>query len=278
MELAMQQEKAKQLRADIIKMLYLCQSGHPGGSLSLVEMLMAIYYNTAHVDPKNPKWEDRDRIVLSKGHGCPAQYAILADLGFFPREDLWTLRKLHSHLQGHPDCNKTPGIDVNTGSLGQGVSVAGGLAMAAKYLHKDYRVYAILGDGEIQEGQVWEAAMSAAKFHLDNLCAVVDVNGLQIDGRTADVMPSEPLDQKFQAFGWQVIAVDGHDMAALDEAFSRAKTLKGAPVVLLARTVKGKGVSFMENDAGWHGKAPNDEQYERAMAELRGALAELEGK
>ena len=175
MELAMQQEKAKQLRADIIKMLYLCQSGHPGGSLSLVEMLMAIYYNTAHVDPKNPKWEDRDRIVLSKGHGCPAQYAILADLGFFPREDLWTLRKLHSHLQGHPDCNKTPGIDVNTGSLGQGVSVAGGLAMAAKYLHKDYRVYAILGDGEVEEGECWEAFMFAAHYGLSNLLSLIHI-------------------------------------------------------------------------------------------------------
>ena len=221
---------------------------------------------------------ERDRLVLSKGHCTPALYAALALRGYFPEEQLKLFRSIEGHFSGHPDMVHVPGVDMSTGSLGQGISAAVGMALAGKMDQKDYRVYAVLGDGEVEEGQVWEAAMSAAKFHLDNLCAVVDVNGLQIDGRTADVMPSEPLDQKFQAFGWQVIAVDGHDMAALDEAFSRAKTLKGAPVVLLARTVKGKGVSFMENDAGWHGKAPNDEQYERAMAELRGALAELEGK
>ena len=271
MELAMQQEKAKQLRADIIKMLYLCQSGHPGGSLSLVEMLMAIYYNTAHVDPKNPKWEDRDRIVLSKGHGCPAQYAILADLGFFPREDLWTLRKLHSHLQGHPDCNKTPGIDVNTGSLGQGVSVAGGLAMAAKYLHKDYRVYAILGDGEIQEGQVWEAAMLASHHKLDNLLVIVDNNNLQIDGEITKVNSPYPIDKKFEAFNFHVINIDGNDFDQIDAAFKEAKSVKGRPTVIIAKTVKGKGVSFMENQAGWHGKAPNDEEFKIAMADLEKA-------
>ena len=271
MELAMQQEKAKQLRADIIKMLYLCQSGHPGGSLSLVEMLMAIYYNTAHVDPKNPKWEDRDRIVLSKGHGCPAQYAILADLGFFPREDLWTLRKLHSHLQGHPDCNKTPGIDVNTGSLGQGVSVAGGLAMAAKYLHKNYRVYAILGDGEIQEGQVWEAAMLASHHKLDNLLVIVDNNNLQIDGEITKVNSPYPIDKKFEAFNFHVINIDGNDFDQIDAAFKEAKSVKGRPTVIIAKTVKGKGVSFMENQAGWHGKAPNDEEFKIAMADLEKA-------
>lgn len=268
MELAMQQEKAKQLRADIIKMLYLCQSGHPGGSLSLVEMLMAIYYNTAHVDPKNPKWEDRDRIVLSKGHGCPAQYAILADLGFFPREDLWTLRKLHSHLQGHPDCNKTPGIDVNTGSLGQGVSVAGGLAMAAKYLHKDYRVYAILGDGEIQEGQVWEAAESAVKYGLDNFVVLLDHNGLQIDGTNDQVMGLGNIAQKFTAFGFHVIEVaDGNDLRQVLDALHQPAE-KDVPTCILCHTVKGKGVSFMENQVGWHGKAPNAEQRDQALKEL----------
>ena len=267
MELAMQQEKAKQLRADIIKMLYLCQSGHPGGSLSLVEMLMAIYYNTAHVDPKNPKWEDRDRIVLSKGHGCPAQYAILADLGFFPREDLWTLRKLHSHLQGHPDCNKTPGIDVNTGSLGQGVSGAGGLAMAAKYLHKDYRVYAILGDGEIQEGQVWEAAESAVKYGLDNFVVLLDHNGLQIDGTNDQVMPVGDPCAKFAAFGFETVKVDGHDIQAIVDAI-QAPVTPGKPRFICCETVKGKGVSFMENVVGWHGKAPNKEEYIKAMKEL----------
>lgn len=278
MELAKQQEKAKQLRADIIKMLYLCQSGHPGGSLSLVEILMAIYYNTAHVDPKNPKWEDRDRIVLSKGHGCPAQYAILADLGFFPREDLWTLRKLHSHLQGHPDCNKTPGIDVNTGSLGQGISVAGGLAMAAKYLHKDYKVYTVLGDGEIQEGQVWEAAESAVKYGLDNFIVLLDHNGLQIDGTNDEVMPVMPLDKKFEAFNWNVVTCSGHDYDALSAAFDQAAANQnGHPTVIIMETIKGKGVSYMENNAGWHGKAPNDEQYAVAVSELEAYLKELEG-
>ena len=239
MELAMQQEKAKQLRADIIKMLYLCQSGHPGGSLSLVEMLMAIYYNTAHVDPKNPKWEDRDRIVLSKGHGCPAQYAILADLGFFPREDLWTLRKLHSHLQGHPDCNKTPGIDV----------------------------YAILGDGEIQEGQVWEAAESAVKYGLDNFVVLLDHNGLQIDGTNDQVMPVGDPCAKFAAFGFETVKVDGHDIQAIVDAI-QAPVTPGKPRFICCETVKGKGVSFMENVVGWHGKAPNKEEYIKAMKEL----------
>ena len=228
---------------------------------------MAIYYNTAHVDPKNPKWEDRDRIVLSKGHGCPAQYAILADLGFFPREDLWTLRKLHSHLQGHPDCNKTPGIDVNTGSLGQGVSVAGGLAMAAKYLHKDYRVYAILGDGEIQEGQVWEAAESAVKYGLDNFVVLLDHNGLQIDGTNDQVMPVGDPCAKFAAFGFETVKVDGHDIQAIVDAI-QAPVTPGKPRFICCDTVKGKGVSFMENVVGWHGKAPNKEEYIKAMKEL----------
>lgn len=266
MELAMQKEKARLLRADIVKMLYHAKSGHPGGSLSMLEMLMAIYYNTAKVDPKNPKWEDRDRIVLSKGHSCPAQYAILADLGFFPREDLWTLRKMHSHLQGHPDSTKTPGIDVNSGSLGQGVSVAGGLAMAAKYQKKDYRVFAIIGDGEMQEGQVWEAAESAAKFKLDNLIVMLDHNGLQIDGPNDKVMPVGDPCAKYAAFGFETYKVDGHDIEAIVEAINAP--ISGKPKFICCETTKGKGVSYMENQVGWHGKAPNKEQYEQAMKEL----------
>ena len=308
MELALQQEKAKQLRADIIKMLYLCQSGHPGGSLSLVEMLMAIYYNTAHVDPKNPKWEDRDRIVLSKGHGCPAQYAILADLGFFPREDLWTLRKLHSHLQGHPDCKKVPGVDISTGSLGQGISVACGMACAAKKKGSPARVYCVLGDGEIQEGQVWEAAMSAGHYKLDNLVAFLDNNNLQIDGAVDHVMSVYPIKEKFESFGWRVIELDGNDVGQILAALELARTSKGQPrafgfdlvelpdgndldaveaalskptmpgkpKAILAHTVKGKGVSFMENQAGWHGSAINDEQYAAAMKELKERYAQAE--
>ena len=267
MELAMQQEKAKQLRADIIKMLYLCQSGHPGGSLSLVEMLMAIYYNTAHVDPKNPKWEDRDRIVLSKGHGCPAQYAILADLGFFPREDLWTLRKLHSHLQGHPDCKKVPGVDASTGSLGQGCSIAAGMALGAKVQGKDTKVFTLLGDGECQEGQIWEALMSAAHYKLDNLTVIVDNNGLQIDGSNDEVMSLGDLSAKLRAFGFDLYEIDGHDLDAVEAALS-APVTAGKPKAILAHTVKGKGVSIMENQVGWHGKAPNEEQRQQALKEL----------
>lgn len=267
MELASQQQKARQLRGDIIRMLYTAQSGHPGGSLSLVEILMALYYNTAKVDPKNPGDENRDRIVLSKGHGCPAQYAVLADLGFFPREDLWTLRQLHSHLQGHPDSNKTPGIDVNTGSLGQGFSVAVGLGIAAKYLKKDYKVYVIIGDGEMQEGEVWEAAESAAKYKLDNLIVMLDHNGLQIDGTNDHVMPIGDPCAKFAAFGFDTQTVNGHDISALVEAIQAPGT-PGKPKFICCETVKGKDVSFMENQVGWHGKAPNKAEYEQAMKEL----------
>lgn len=273
MELAMQKEKAKHLRADILKMLYLCQSGHPGGSLSTVEMLMALYYNDVmKFDPKNPKWEGRDRLVLSKGHACPALYAVLADLGFFPREDLWTLRKLHSHLQGHPDMKKTPGIDMNTGSLGQGVAVAGGIAMALKQKGSSNRVFAIVGDGEIQEGLVWEAAMSAAHYKLDNLTVMLDHNGLQIDGKNEDVMTVAPVVEKFKAFGWNVIQIDGHDFEQILDAFKQARACKGKPTMIVAETIKGKGVSFMENNAGWHGKAPDEEQTKQALAELGGEL------
>lgn len=267
MDLESQQKKATALRADVVRMLYGCQSGHPGGSLSLVEMLMALYYHTAHVDPKNPRWEDRDRIVLSKGHGCPTQYAILADLGFFPREDLWTLRQLHSHLQGHPDFRKTPGIDVNSGSLGQGISVAMGLALAGKYLKKDYKVYAIIGDGEMQEGQIWEAAQSAAKYQLDNFIVMLDNNHLQIDGTNDEVMPLGDPCARFAAFGFETAAVDGHDIPALVAAI-RAPIVPGKPRFLCCDTVKGKGVSFMENQVGWHGKPMNKAEYEQAMKEL----------
>ena len=269
---------ACKVRMGVIKGTHAAKAGHPGGSLSAADLFTYLYCKELNVDPKDPKWEERDRFVLSKGHTAPGLYAALALRGFFPEEDLLTLRHIGSYLQGHPNMNTVPGVDMSTGSLGQGVSAACGMALAAKYQGRDCRVYTLLGDGEIQEGQVWEAAMAAAKYRLDNLCAVVDVNGLQIDGATADVMPSEPLDQKFEAFNWNVIRVDGHDYAALAEAFAAAAACKGKPTVLLARTVKGKGVSFMEGDYGWHGKAPNAEQYEKARAELSARVAELEGK
>ena len=230
------------------------------------------------VNPDAPQAPERDRFVLSKGHCTPALYSTLAQRGFFPLEELKQFRRIEGHMSGHAEMRHVKGVDMSTGSLGQGISAAVGMALAGKADGRDYRVYALLGDGEIEEGQVWEAAMAAAKYHLDNLCAVVDVNGLQIDGATADVMPSEPLDQKFEAFNWNVIRVDGHDYAALAEAFAAAAAYKGKPTVLLARTVKGKGVSFMEGDYGWHGKAPNAEQYEKARAELSARVAELEGK
>ncbi len=261
-------EKARAMRADIIEMLYRCQSGHPGGSLSCVEILMALYYKVANVDPAQPDWDQRDRIVLSKGHGCPALYAILADRGFFPREDLWRLRQIDSHLQGHPDMRKTPGIDCSTGSLGQGVSVAVGMALAAKYKKAHYRVYAILGDGEIQEGMVWEAAMSAAHYKLDNLVFILDHNGLQIDGTNDQVMSLGDIVAKFRAFGFACREVDGHDIEELANAISSPEV--GRPLFVLAETVKGKGVSFMEHNAGWHGKPMNAQEYAAAMAELKG--------
>ena len=261
-----------------MEMVHTAASGHIGGSLSVMDALVELYFNVMRVDPANPKDPNRDRFVLSKGHCTPALYAVLAMRGYFPEEDIKLFRSITAHYSGHPDMVYVPGVDMSTGSLGQGISAAVGMALAGKVDKKDYRVYAALGDGEVEEGQVWEAAMAAAKYKLDNLCALVDVNGLQIDGKTADVMPSEPLDEKFKAFGWNVIPVDGHDFAQLEAAYAAAAAHKGAPTVLLAKTVKGKGVSFMENDAGWHGKAPNDEQYEKAMAELRDALAREEGK
>jgi len=263
-----QAAKARYLRRQVITMLYKSQSGHPGGSLSVIEILMALYYGKARIRPNEPKWEDRDRIVLSKGHAAPALYAILADLGYFPLADLDSFRQINSHLQGHPDMGKTAGVDVNTGSLGHGVSVAGGLANAAKYMGKDYHVYAVLGDGELQEGICWEAAMAAAHYKLDNLTLLLDYNGLQIDGSNDEVMSLGDIMWKFEAFGFTTISVDGHDLKAIRDALDAPSP--GKPKFICCKTVKGKGVSFMEGEFGWHGKAPNKEQYEAAMKELRG--------
>ena len=261
-----------------LDMVYNCASGHLGGSFSAMDILTVLYFDVMNVDPRDPANPDRDRFVLSKGHCTPALYPVLAQRGFFPEEDLKLFRSIDGHMSGHAEMRHVKGVDMSTGSLGQVISAAVGMALAGKMDKKAYRVYSILGDGEIEEGQVWEAFMSAAKYGLDNLCAVIDVNGLQIDGKTADVMPTEPLDKKMEAFGWNVIQADGHDLAALSAAFEQAKANTGAPTVILAKTVKGKGVSFMENDAGWHGKAPNAEQYEKARGELAAALAEKEGK
>ena len=274
-QLAIMANRARLLALDAV---HTASSGHIGGSLSIVDALTTLYFNVMNVDPAHPQAPDRDRFVLSKGHTTPALYSVLALRGFFPVEDIKLFRSIKGHYSGHPDMRHVRGVDMSTGTLGQGLSAAVGMALAGKLSKKSYRVYAACGDGEIAEGQIWEAAMSAAKYHLDNLCIMVDVNGLQIDGATADVMPSEPLDKKFEAFNWNVIHVDGHDYDALVKAFAEAETVKGKPTVLLLKTVKGKGVSFMENNAGWHGKAPNDEQYEQATAEVEAKLAELEGK
>lgn len=259
-----------------MEMVFRAASGHIGGSFSAMDILTELYFEEMRIDPAAPRAPGRDRFVLSKGHCTPALYSILALRGYFPEKDLELFRSIKGHMSGHPDMVHVPGVDMSTGSLGQGISAAVGMALAGKLDGAPYRVYALLGDGEVEEGEVWEAAMSAAKYGLDNLCAIVDVNGLQIDGRTADVMPSEPLDAKFAAFNWHVITVDGHDFDALRAAFAEARQVKGQPTVLIAKTVKGKGVSFMENDAGWHGKAPNAEQYEKAMAELDAAVKRLE--
>ena len=254
------------------------KSGHPGGSLSAADILTYLYYKEMKVDPKNPKWEDRDRFVLSKGHCCPSLYAVLALKGYFDWDELTRLRHVGAMLQGHPDMKRTPGIDMSTGSLGQGVSAACGMALAGKLDNKDYRVYTVLGDGEVEEGQVWEAAMFAAHNKLDNLVLFVDQNGLQIDGAVEDVAGIEPLDKKFEAFGFEVIKIDGHDFEQIKSALDKARTVKGKPTAILAKTVKGKGVSFMENQVGWHGVAPNKEQYEAATAELEAQIKELEGE
>ena len=267
---------ACKVRMGVIESTYGAKAGHPGGSLSAAEVFTYLYFKEMNIDPKNPKWEDRDRFVLSKGHTAPGLYAALANRGFFPVEDLPTLRHIDSYLQGHPNMNTVPGVDMSTGSLGQGISTAVGMAMAAKYTGKANRVYTLLGDGEIQEGQVWEACMSASHYKLDNLCVIVDNNGLQIDGNVADVLSPYPIVDKLVAFGFEVAAVDGHDLEALEAAFEQAKTVKGKPFAIVMNTVKGKGVSFMENDAGWHGKAPNDAEYEQAMNERKAQLADLE--
>lgn len=259
---------ANQVRKGIIDEVYSAQSGHPGGSLSIADVMTYLYQEELRVDVKNPKWEDRDRLVLSKGHVCPALYAVLAQKGFFPWEELKTFRQAGTRLQGHPDLKKVPGVDFSSGSLGQGVSAAAGIALAGKVNRKDYRVYAILGDGELQEGEVWESAMFSAHYKLDNLCYIIDNNGLQIDGSIRDVCSPYPIDEKFKAFGFEVITIDGHDFDEIEAAVQKAKTVKGKPTAIIAKTVKGKGVSFMENNAAWHGSAPNAEQYEIAMADL----------
>lgn len=264
-------EKANIVRQDIINMLTESSSGHPGGSLSCTDILVTLYFNEMRYDVNNPNDENRDRFVLSKGHAAPALYATLSEAGFFPKEELMTLRKINSKLQGHPNMNYVPGVDMSTGSLGQGISTAVGMALAGKLDKKDYRVYTILGDGELEEGQVWEAAMSAAHYKLDNLTAFVDYNGLQIDGNVTDVMNPEPISNKFEAFNWNVISIDGHNYEEIISAINEAKNVKDKPTVIVCKTVKGKGVSFMENQCGWHGTAPNKEQCEAAMKELGGA-------
>lgn len=269
---------ACKIRIGAVTAVYSAKSGHPGGALSAAEIFAYLYFKEMKIDPNDPKNESRDRFVLSKGHTCPGLYAALALKGYFPFEELKTFRHIGSRLQGHPDMTKTPGVDMSTGSLGQGVSAACGMALAGKLDKKPYRVYSLLGDGEIDEGQVWEAAMFAAHHKLDNLCLIVDNNGLQIDGPVEEVAGPGPIDEKFKAFGFDVQKIDGHDFDAIESAFCHAKTVKGKPSVIIAKTVKGKGVSYMENQVGWHGKAPNDEQYKIAMDELHKSLTELEAE
>jgi transketolase len=278
-----EQKKALQLKAvavreGILTSTHGAKAGHPGGSLSAADLFTYLYFAEMNIDPANPKMEDRDRFVLSKGHTAPGLYSALAQRGFFPVEDLPTLRHIDSYLQGHPNMNTVPGVDMSTGSLGQGISTAVGMAKGAKYLGKDFRVYTLLGDGELAEGQVWEATMFAAHYKLDNLCIIVDLNGLQIDGPTSEVMNSAPVDDKFEAFGCKVVEIDGNDFDELEHGFKKFhKNIgKGKPTVILMRTTKGKGVSYMENQVGWHGKAPNDEEYAKGMAELAEARKQIE--
>ena len=259
---------AKKVRRGIIEAVYSGQSGHPGGSLSVADILTVLYFNQLNIDEKNPNWENRDRLVLSKGHCSPALYSCLANRGFFPVEDLKTFRNINSYLQGHPDMKKIPGVDMTTGSLGQGLSAGVGMAIAGKMHKKDYRVYCILGDGEIEEGQIWEAAMTSSKYKLDNLCVIVDNNNLQIDGTIEEVMSPYPIDEKFRSFGFEIIKIDGHDIEEIIKAFEVAKNIKDKPTCIIAKTIKGKGISYMENQVGWHGKAPNEEQYKEAITEL----------
>ena len=260
--------KAREVRKGIVTAVHSAKSGHPGGSLSAADIMTYLYFNEMNVDPQNPDKDDRDRFVLSKGHIAPALYSVLAQKGFFPVEDLTTLRHTGSYLQGHPDKKHIPGVDMSSGSLGQGLSAAVGMALAAKLDNKDYRVYAMCGDGEIEEGQIWEAAMFASFRKLDNLCVVVDNNNLQIDGAIDEVCSPYPIPEKFEAFGFNVIKINGHDFDEIEAAFEAAKTVKGKPTAIIANTIKGKGVSFMENQCGWHGKAPNDEEFEIALKDL----------
>ena len=265
-------EIAKNIRKGIIESVYNGKSGHPGGSLSIADIMTVLYFNELNINPENSKDENRDRLVLSKGHCAPALYSCLSNKGFFDIEELKTLRNIESRLQGHPDMKKIPGVDMTTGSLGQGLSAANGMAIAGKMDNKDYRVYCILGDGEIEEGQIWEAAMASAKYKLDNLCVIVDNNNLQIDGTIEEVMSSYPIDKKFRSFGFEIINIDGHDIEEIIKAFEVAKNVKEKPTCIIAKTVKGKGVSFMENQVGWHGKAPNEEQYKQAIEELENLI------
>jgi transketolase len=262
------EETARKLRIKILRMIYTAGSGHPGGSLSAIDILVVLYNNIMKHYPLDPHWKERDRFILSKGHVCPALYAVLAECGYFPSEELNNLRKFGSMLQGHPAMEKTPGVEVSTGSLGQGLSIATGIALGARSNADKFRIYCLMGDGETQEGQIWEAAMTAGHYQLDNLCGIVDCNKLQIDGRVANVMSIEPLADKWRAFNWHVIEIDGHNLAQIYNAFHEAIAYKGKPTVILANTIKGKGVSFMENNAGWHGVAPNKEQLEQALVEL----------
>ncbi len=269
------QKIAANVRLGILEEVYNAASGHPGGSLSVADILTYLYFEKMNIDPKDPKKDDRDRFVLSKGHTSPALYSVLAHRGFFPTEDLKTFRKYGSYLQGHPDMKGIPGVDMSTGSLGLGISAACGMALSAKYNKKNYRVYTVIGDGESEEGQVWEAFMFAAHYKLDNLCAVLDFNGLQIDGPITDVIDPTPFDEKFKAFGWNVLEINAHDFDEIENAFRTAENLKGAPTVIIAHSVKGKGVSYMENKCEWHGSAPKKEQYDIAVAELSEYLAKL---
>lgn len=271
------QRIACHVRQGVVEGVFHAKSGHPGGSLSIADTLTYLYFDQMKVDPANPQWEDRDRLVLSKGHCCPGLYSVLAEKGFFEKAELQKLRHIGAMLQGHPDMKGIPGVDMSSGSLGQGISAACGIALAGKLKKADWKVYAILGDGEIEEGQVWEAAMFAAHQKLDNLIAVVDNNNLQIDGRVSDVCSVYPIDDKFRAFGWEVFLADAHDFDSLEAAFTAAAAVEGKPAVVIQKSIKGKGVSFMEDKAGWHGKAPNKEQYEQAMAELKAAEAAMEG-
>ena len=266
---------AAQSRLLAVDAVHEAKAGHPGGSLSCMDALIYLYYKEMNIDPANPQWEDRDRFVLSKGHCAPALYAVLAMRGYYPKEELKLLRSIKGHMSGHPDMVHVPGVDMSTGSLGQGLSCAVGMALAAKTTGKTFRTYAMCGDGEIEEGQIWEAAMAAAKWDLDNLCVFLDNNGLQIDGTNDEVMPSAPLDKKFESFNWNVLSIDGHDFAQIEKALDAARACKGKPTMIIMKTVKGKDVSFMENNAGWHGKAPNDEQFAVAKAELEAIINTL---